>query len=128
MDSGFNYKEYVDWVKKLGETEKAFKQWLENFLLEQAYRVLAKGKPRTPVDTGYLKNSWYVGDIQWIGHSLQVEIGLSAEYASYVEYDGITRNYEGKYMLAISIDEVQQQLPARFNQEWLEFLADKGVV
>lgn len=128
MNDGFNYQEYVKWVKALGETEKEFRKWLEQFLIRQAYRVLAKGKPRTPVDTGFLKNSWYVGDITWIGNNLQVEIGLSAEYASYVEYDGITRDYKGKYMLTISIDEVQRQIPARFNQEWLEFVQSKGVV
>lgn len=127
MRSKFDYKEYSEWIKKLGETEEDFRSWLESFLLQEAYRVLAKGKPRTPVDTGYLKSSWYVGEIEWIGHNLQVEIGLNAEYASYVEYDGITRNYKGKYMLAISVDEVQRQLPARFNQAWLEFVKSKGV-
>ena len=115
MKSGFNYQEYVKWVKPIVETEKAFRKWLEQFLIRQAYRVLAKGKPRTPVDTGFLKNSWYVGDIIWLGNSLLVEIGLGAEYASYVEYDGITRDYKGKYMLIISLDEIQRELPNQFN-------------
>ena len=128
MKSGFNYQEYVKWVKAIGETEKEFRNWLEQFLIRQAYRVLAKGKPRTPVDTGFLKNSWNVGDITWLGNSLQVEIGLGAEYASYVEYDGITRDYKGKYMLTISLDEIQRELPNQFNGAWLEFIQNKGVV
>ena len=128
MKSGFNYQEYVKWVKAIGETEKAFRNWLEQFLIRQAYRVLAKGKPRTPVDTGFLKNSWYVGDITWLGNSLLVEIGLGAEYTSYVEYDGITRDYKGKYMLIISLDEIQRELPNQFNGAWLEFIQNKGVV
>ena len=42
MKSGFNYQEYVKWVKAIGETEKEFRNWLEQFLIRQAYRVLAK--------------------------------------------------------------------------------------
>ena len=126
MKSGFDYKEYAKWAKSLGTVEKAFRKWLEDFLLTEAYRVLAKGKPRTPVDTGFLRNSWYIGDITWNGNSLQVEIGLSAEYASFQEFG--TSRFDGKYMLTLSLDEVQRQLPARFNQAWFEFLKSKGVV
>ena len=61
MNSGFNYKEYEKWVEKLGILKDEFQLWLKQFLLEQAERVVALGKPRTPVDTGYLKNSWYIG-------------------------------------------------------------------
>ena len=126
MKSGFNYKEFQTWAKDLGTAERDFRKWLQDFLLIQAYRVVQKGKPRTPVDTGALRNSWYVGDIQWIGNSLQVEIGLPLEYASFQEYG--TSRFDGKYMLTISINEVQRELPARFNQAWLEFLKSKGVV
>ena len=157
MKSGFDYKEYANWVKKLEIAEKDFQLWLKQFLLEQAQRVVAKGKPRTPVDTGFLRNSWYIGSqhivqkadwsspsksgnvraaIDWsksdiasiavVGSYLEVEIGLSADYASFIEYG--QRSYQGKYMLTISIDEVQRQLPARFNQQWFEFLKSRGVV
>lgn len=162
MKTGFNYKEYEKWVKNLGVAKEDFQIWLKMFLLEQAQRVVALGKPRTPVDTGYLRNSWYIGSqkivqkdktdkkgniiyseksgkamqvidteksdlasIAVIGNYLQVEIGLSAEYASAIEYGH--HNYPGKYMLTISIDEVQRQLPARFNKEWLQFLKSRGV-
>lgn len=163
MKSGFDYREYLKWVKNIGIAKKDFHNWLKQFLLQEAQRVVAKGKPRTPVDTGYLKNSWYIGnqkitqkdkvdsqgniiystksgramkEIDWsksdianikvVGNYLEIEIGLSAEYASYIEYG--QRSYQGKYMLKLSIDEVQQQLPARFNREWLLFLKEKGVV
>lgn len=156
MKSGFDYKEYVKWVDNLGLVREDFHLWLKQFLLQEAQRVVAKGKPRTPVDTGFLRNSWYIGSqnivqgdiagksksgkqmqgINWdksdiasisiIGDMLQVEIGLSADYASFIEYG--QRSYQGKYMLTISINEVQQQLPARFNKEWLLFLKQRGVV
>ena len=154
MNSGFNYKEYEKWVEKLGILKDEFQLWLKQFLLEQAERVVALGKPRTPVDTGYLRNSWYIGTqnivqgdiegksksgkqmqgINWkasdiasiavIDNYLEVEIGLGADYASYIEYG--QRSYQGRYMLTISINEVQRQLPARFNKEWLQFLKAGG--
>ena len=149
MKSGFDYKEYVKWVQKLGMAEKDLQVWLKGFLLEQAQRVVAKGKKLTPVDTGFLRNSWYIGNqkivqnvsdgeatidteksdvlsIQVVGNYLQVEIGLGAEYASYIEYGH--HSYPGQYMLTISLNEVQQQLPARFNKAWLQFIKSKGVV
>ena len=154
MNSGFNYKEYEKWVERLGILKDEFQLWLKQFLLEQAERVVALGKPRTPVDTGYLRNSWYIGTqnivqgdiegksksgkqmqgINWkasdiasiavIDNYLEVEIGLGADYASYIEYG--QRSYQGRYMLTISINEVQRQLPARFNKEWLQFLKARG--
>lgn len=149
MKSGFDYKEYEKWVEKLGIMKDDFQLWLKMFLLEQAQRVIEKGKPRTPVDTGYLRNSWYIGSqkivqkenyetgkaeidtsksdiasIDIVGDYLQVEIGLGADYASYVEYGH--HAYQGRYMLTISIDEIQRQLPARFNKEWLQFLKARG--
>jgi len=154
MKSGFDYKEYVKWCKKLEITIDGFQVWLKTFLLQQAQRVVALGKPKTPVDTGFLRNSWYIGnqnivqkrgkrksksgadsaeidwsksdivDISVVGDYLEVEIGLSADYASFIEYG--QRSYQGRYMLTISIDEVQRQLPARFNKEWLKFIKSKG--
>ena len=149
MKNGFDYKEYEKWIEKLGIIKEDFQLWLRTFLLEQAQRVVANGKPRTPVDTGYLRNSWYIGSqkivqkenyetgkaeidesksdvasIAVIGNYLEVEIGLGADYASFIEYG--QRSYQGRYMLTISIDEVQRQLPARFNKEWLQFLKSRG--
>lgn len=154
MRTGFDYKEYLAWCKKLEITTSEFHNWLRQFLLEQAQRVVALGKPKTPVDTGFLRNSWYIGsqkvvqkrgnrrsksgadvaeidwsksdiaDISVVGNELQVEIGLGADYASFIEYG--QRSYQGKYMLTISIDEVRKQLPARFNKEWLQFIKSRG--
>ena len=36
--------------------------FLRGFLLEMGLRALAKTKQRTPVQTGYLRNSWQLGD------------------------------------------------------------------
>lgn len=66
-----------------------------------------------------------VANIKVIGNVLEVEIGLGAEYASFIEYGH--HDYAGRYMLTISINKVQQQLPARFNKEWLQFIKEKGI-
>lgn len=126
MNSGFSYKEYSEWAKKVNITNNEFKTWLKKFIYQQAQRVVEKGKPRTPVDTGFLRNSWYIKSAEIVGDTILVRIGLSAEYASYIEYGH--HSYEGRYMLTISLDEVQRQLPARFNEEWRKFLKSKGVI
>ena len=147
--SYFDYTQFKEYVNKLGIATSDFRLWLKQFLLQEAQRVVKNGKPRTPVDTGYLRNSWYIGSqkiiqdisngkavintnksdiasIKVIGNVLQVEIGLSADYASYIEYGH--RSYQGKYMLKISIDEVQRALPARFDKQFRSWLKSKGVV
>ena len=93
------------------------------------YRVLEKGQPRTPVDTGALKRSWKVSNVEVHGTTLTVTISLNMEYASYVEYGH--HSYPGQYMLSISINEISKQIPARFKKEfniWLKSLGfeEKG--
>lgn len=148
--TGFDFKQYEKWVDQLGVAKNEFDLFLKQFLLEMAQRVVAKGKPRTPVDTGFLRNSWYIGSqhieqdihqetgmavidktksdiasIAIIGNTMYVEIGLYAYYASAVEYGH--GSYMGRYMLTISIDEIQQQLPKRFEKEFKEFIKRYGV-
>ena len=148
--SGFNFKQYEKWVKDLGVAKNEFDIFLKQFLLEMAQRVISRGKFRTPVDTGYLRNSWYIGSqnieqlihpetgmaiidktksdiasISVVGNTMYVEIGLSAEYASYIEYGH--HNYMGRYMMTISVDEIQKQIPKRFEQEFKEFIKKYGV-
>ena len=61
MKSGFFFDEYEKWVKDLGIAEKEFENFLKSFLLEQAQRVVALAKDRTPVDTGALKAAYQIG-------------------------------------------------------------------
>ena len=106
------------------------------------------------IDTGFMINSWYIGDeaivlhqgkngkysvvtdsaftrkaditdIKVVGNNLQVTIGNSAEYSSFIEFG--QRSYTGKYLLTISINTVQNALPARFETEFVKFLKKKGV-
>lgn len=124
--SYFDFHEYSEWVQKLGIVKSDFKKWLETFLLKEAQRVVNLGEPRTPVDTGALQRSWEIKDLRWTGNDLMVTISLPMEYASYVEYGH--HSYEGRYMMAISINDVERALPARFDKDFKNWLKSKGVI
>ena len=58
----FDYKEFKNYVAKFEKLQKEFETFLRKFLLEQAQRAITTIKKRTPVDTGYLRESWIIGD------------------------------------------------------------------
>lgn len=111
-----------------------FNYFLRNFLAEMANRVIAKTKPRTPVDTGALRGAWQLGNISGVGENLEIEIMNPMEYATYIEYGHrIVRNgieigwYEGRFMLKISIDEVRAQMPSKYRNAFYKFCKEKGI-
>lgn len=154
--SGFDYKEYKKWVNNLGISTKNFQTFLKTFLLQQAQQAVRQAKQLTPVDTGALRNSWAIGtqkielietggtsasgkpsvtidpeksdidSIKVVNNYLEVTISNGMEYASYVEYGH--HNYQGKFMLKISIDNVRLALPTRFQREFEQFLKNGGVI
>lgn len=141
MKSGFDYKEFKEWAKSIGVAKKEFHKWLEDFLLQMGWRAYEKAVKRQQtytytnakgeqkiglIDTGTMIKSWYVSDIRWKGSYLEVEIGNNVEYASYIEYG--QRSFQGAYLLTVAIDDIEREIPARFNKEWLLFLQSKGVV
>ena len=66
-----------------------------------------------------------ITDIKVVGNSLEVTIGNTAEYSSFIEFG--QRSYEGKYLLTIAISTVQAAMPSRFENEFIKFLKEKGV-
>jgi len=46
--------------------EKEFDSFIYKFLLQEGLRVLTQTKENTPVDTGYLRNMWQLGDSNYI--------------------------------------------------------------
>ncbi|KOY81287.1 HK97 gp10 family phage protein [Lysinibacillus macroides] len=83
---------------------------------ELAARMLAKVIKRTPVDTGVLRRGWTIGQISKIGDEYKIEVINSVEYAPYLEYGHRTSNHQGwvngRFMMTISADELEQQAPA----------------
>ena len=132
-------------IKKLKENiKKAFgdkydaTEMVDDILREAGKRCLAKTMERTPEDTGKLKSSWKMGDVEHRGFYNTITIENPVKYAIYVEYghrirpatrdqmaymicNGIynptkpKRNkdgwYEGKFMATKSIEETREELP-----------------
>lgn len=120
----FDFDEFEKFVKNWNEVYKDLEKWLKTFLLQQAQRVVANARRRTPVDTGALRASWGIGtqqlalkssmdssghttvsldtenssiaDISVVGNNLEVTIWNGMEYASFIEF-GHTTNGGGWY-------------------------------
>lgn len=131
---GFDYTQF----KRLAlNTKKAMDsgiidKFVEGFLLEMAYRAERKIKKRTPVgedtDTrGTLRRNWKVGKVVKKGDSYEIEIYNDTEYAMYVEFGhrtgkDLTRWVEGKFMMTISMQEIEREWPKYLEKRQLELL------
>lgn len=71
-----------------------------------------------------------IADISVVGDNFEVTIWNGMEYASYVEYGHSTRGgtwVDGYFMLTISIAQVENAMPARFEKAFKNFLKERGV-
>ena len=79
---GFNLD--IDKLKAYNQAimsfQNDFNQFLKDLLIEMAERVIARTKPRTPVDTGALRNAWQLGEIKSTGKDILVEIFEKLDY------------------------------------------------
>lgn len=129
MSKNFDFSQFEKYVRNIPQ-QLEIQNFLYQFIGQIGLRIIAKARERTPVITGNLKGAWDIGEVVVNGNELSVEILNGMEYASYVEYGAPNRNgtwREGRFMLTISVDEVMQQLPQRFQKEFMQFLKDKGV-
>ena len=134
MDFSIDFKNFDKFVKSMNTMERDFNNFLQKFLIQMANRVIAKTKPRTPIDTGALRSAWTLGEISGSGKNLEVEILNPMEYATDIEYGHrIVRGntevgyYNGRFMLKTSIDEIKAQMPARYNEEFKKFCEKRGL-
>lgn len=121
-----DFKKLADTFKKSLD-EHIVERFIREFLLEMAYRAERKIKKRTPVDTGELRRNWTVGEVQRRGNSYIVEIFNNTEYASFVEYGhrtgkNLTKWVEGRFMMTISMKEIEQELPRFLQRKQMELL------
>lgn len=121
--------------------------FLRGFIVDMAERTIAKTKKRTPVGTpestgipnyvgGTLRKNWQIGNVRRAGNNIEVEILNPTEYATEVEYGhrimkGVGHTEEkgwkdGRFMLTISINEIRNQMPIRFADEWTQFCKKWG--
>ena len=96
-------------------------------------RFIAEVKPRTPVDTGDLRNHWKLDGITRSGNTLNVWFVNSMYYATFVEYghakpyksgaqEGSDDWVEGYFMMTVSLEIIQRNMPARFDREFIKFV------
>ena len=119
-------------LQKLADNIEALRNgrvndFTESAVREIALRLLRRVKQKTPVKEGALKDSWDIGEVKRTGNTYTIEIINPIEYASYVEYGhrqtpgryvpAIGKRLKaswvnGKFMLTISLSEIESQIPA----------------
>jgi hypothetical protein len=135
---GLDYSEFKRMRDNFAKLTREFDSWLHRFLLNEGMRFIAEVKPRTPVDTGDLRNHWKLDGITRSGDTLQVWFVNPMYYATFVEYghakpykSGATEGspdwVEGYFMMTVSLEIIQRNMPARFNQQFNAFITSLGV-
>lgn len=135
---GLDYSEFKQFRDNFAKLTREFDSWMHQFLLKEGMRFIAEVKPRTPVDTGDLRNHWKLDGITRSGDTLQVWFVNPMYYATFVEYghakpykagaaEGSADWVEGYFMMTVSLEIIQRTMPARFNKEFQAFLASLGV-
>ncbi|WMJ79539.1 HK97 gp10 family phage protein [Clostridium sp. MB40-C1] len=124
----FDYSEFKNMAKSFQKAldERVIERWIKEFLLEMAFRAERKIKRRTPVDSGHLRRNWQVGNVEKHGNAYVVEIFNNVEYAYYVNNGHRTQNHEGwvegRFMVEISMNEIERQLPKFLERKQVELL------
>lgn len=106
--------------RKLAKLATAdYEKFCEDCAKELAARLLGKVIRRTPVakvDGGTLRRGWTIGQVKKSGYVYEIEVINPVEYAQYVEFGHRTSNHQGwvngRFMMTISADQVEQQAPA----------------
>lgn len=125
----FDFGQMEDMAKtfKKASDQRVIDRWIREFLLEMAYRADAKIKKRTPVISRLLRDSWQVGKVEKQGGAYVVEIFNNTEYASFVENGhrtgkDLTGWVEGRFMMTISMQEMERELPRYLEKRQLALL------
>lgn len=132
----FDFSEFVQLSNNLKAMERAWPNFLKECIYELANRLLAKVVLRTPVDTGKLRERWTVGQVTFTSSGVEVEVFNPVLYASYVEHGhrGVfvpalgktlhlnSRWTEGRFMLTISTQELEREIPAIMERRMKHFL------
>ena len=134
----FDYSDFENYRNNFAKFTREFDRWIHKFLLKEGQRFIAEVKTRTPVDTGDLRNHWKLDGINRNGDELQVWFVNPMYYATFVEY-GHAKPYkagaapggadwvEGYFMMTVSLEVIQRNMPARFNKEFDQLITSLGV-
>ena len=145
MGFAIDFSEIEQFVKNMEIAEQDFNQFLYNFLLEMAYRIIANTKKKTPVDTGALRNAWAVETDKvtekTVRRKHKSEKSKRKGFTHVKQYTqegdvivvGTGENkrevgwFNGVFMLKTSIEYVQKEMPLRFEKEFKEFCKQHGI-
>ncbi len=143
-----DYKQLKNFQKKLEKLDTLQQEFCEAAAKELAARLLAKVIRRTPVGQypagsgmtgGTLRRGWtgntnngatYAQSlpVRREGNNYVIDIINPTEYASYVEYGHRTRGHkgwvQGRFMLTISVDEIQSAAPKILEKKLAKWLGD----
>lgn len=138
MAGGFDYKQFKHMTDIFKFVTFEFEAWIKGFLLNEGLRFIAYVKPRTPVDTGDLREHWQLESIGREGSDITVTFVNPMHYATFVEY-GHAKPYksgatpgsddwvEGYFMMTVSLDYIYRNMPRRFDKEFAHWLHILGV-
>jgi hypothetical protein len=123
----FDFSDVKKLHKNMVRMQKEFPAFMEECIRELAGRLLAKAIARTPVKTSKLRQGWQLGAIIKLPDGgVHVEIVNNVEYALYVEYGHVTRLrtgwVNGKFMLTLSEQELEREIPAIMQRKFQKFL------
>ena len=128
----FDYKQFMQFYRETAGIQKTFNRWIHAFLLQEALIALKLVRPLTPWRTGTLRRSWSITRVERTGQMLIVYLVNPIEYASFME-DGFTyqtnegeKYFEGFHMAEISLLQVRQKMPLKFEREFTKWLAGFG--
>lgn len=135
----FDFTEFEKLAKAFHKAnkERVIERFIQDFLLEMAFRAQRKIVKRTPRITGHLARNWRVGNVERQGDAYVVEIINNVHYASFVEYGhrqevgryvpAIGKRLkkpwvEGRFMMTISMQEIERELPRYLERRMGELL------
>lgn len=133
-----NIKGLEKFAEQLNKLEQSqIDQFSEAAIKELAARLLRKVKLRTPVGQypkstgkkgGTLRRGWTVGEVVKTDGGYTIEVINPTEYASYVEFGHRTPDHqgwvEGRFMLTISEQELEQDAPRILENKLMKFMGD----
>lgn len=135
----FDYSDFERYYNNFSKMSAKFSTWLHRYLMNEGLRLIADIKDITPVDSGDLRDHWSIQGITGGMGSLVLTFVNTMSYATEVEYghatpynagaaEGSAQWVTGHFMMTISVDRLQREMPARFDRELRTFLASLGVL
>lgn len=129
---GLNMNDFVQYSKNFKQMKNEFNDFLLKYLQKEGLKTLTDIKNNTPVDTGYLRMSWFMDNIKQEGNKASIEFENIAEYASIIEYGTPARpNWkwaDGAHMMTKGFFNAENRMPKSFDKEFTAFLKKKGII